>query len=48
MIRRQDLAIGGGGTDLGIAASAIIASTIDVLPMHNQLEGGTKPRKGQA
>lgn len=38
MIRRQDLAIGGGGTDLGIAASAIVASTIDVLPLRNDPE----------
>jgi len=48
MIRRQDLAIGGGGTDLSIAASAIIASVIDVLPMHQDPEGVTIPKKGQA
>lgn len=48
MIRRQDLAIGDGGTDLGIAASAIVASMIDVLRLHNDPEGVTKPKKGQA
>ena len=46
MIRRQDPAIGDGGTDLGVTPSAITALTINFLPMYEDPEGVTKTQEG--